>query len=236
MDRFTGKWPGKSLTAMDHPNFNPITGHIDGTPLFGRGVWHSPKWGSRYLDTELGGLLSIIDRWVRLVGNYISKRTGQDMPLWSSKDFFMRNFGWIRNHPDVVSNKYKGRIGPHLSDALGRLKTKWSYDLTASLKEREALWSLVRLFEETTSVLVVSLTLTFTISVVLYKKVCALGIFNSSVFVYPTKIKNFIAMVTIFLKKAVILAIKLYLLATLLFIHYVIISIGFFINFGFLKY
>lgn len=147
------------------------------------------------------------------------------MPFWASKDFFMRNLGWVRNHPDVVTNKYGGRVGPHFFDALINLRMRFFSNLLTSLKEREAIWYVIRLFGETTSTLLVVATLVLILFTFLYKKVCGLGAFNGGIFIFLSKIKKIIYLLAIAFKKSLTLLIRIYLTVLVIFTDFALIAI-----------
>lgn len=83
----------------------------------------------------------------------------------------MRNFGWARNHPEVLANKHQGRLAPHLVDGLNRLKTKASVDFHARMVEGDFFWTALRLIEETSSALLTTITICLILLISLLKKI-----------------------------------------------------------------
>lgn len=93
------------------------------------------------------------------------------MPFWAQKDFFMRNFGWVRNNPEVLAGKHKGRLLPHLMDALGRIRVKASTDFHLYMRDKEPLWTILRVLEDTGSALLTAVTIGCILAAFILKKI-----------------------------------------------------------------
>lgn len=81
MDKKTGHFPPHECNPRLHPNFNKKTNHFNSTDLFAPKTWYGPKWGSRLKNTEINDFLIFLEKAVKLLGDYINKRIGGEMPF-----------------------------------------------------------------------------------------------------------------------------------------------------------